>query len=59
MRGLVDEDVGVEHQPPREGDVRHSLADISLAENALGYRPSVEIERGLKEYIAWASKEMA
>jgi UDP-glucose 4-epimerase len=58
MRGMVDEDVGVEYQPPRKGDVRDSLADISLAGKELGYNPSVDIESGLKEYIAWAAKEM-
>jgi UDP-glucose 4-epimerase len=58
MRGMVDEDAGVEHQPPRKGDVRDSLADISLAGKELGYNPSVDIESGLKEYIAWAAKEM-
>jgi UDP-glucose 4-epimerase len=59
MRALADEDVGVEYQPPRQGDVRHSLADISSAESALGYRPAVDIEGGLNEYVAWARKEMA
>ena len=58
MRGMGEEDVGVAFQPPRKGDVRHSLADISLAESVLGYRPRVDIESGLKEYIAWAAKEM-
>ena len=58
MRGMGDEDVGVEYQPPRKGDVRDSLADISLAQKELGYSPNVDIESGLKEYIAWAAKEM-
>jgi UDP-glucose 4-epimerase len=34
--------------PPRPGDVRHSLADISLAEQLLGYRPQVSFEDGLR-----------
>jgi UDP-glucose 4-epimerase len=49
--GLVPE---VEHKGPRPGDVRHSLADISAAQNAFGYQPSVELAPGLKEYMAWA-----
>ncbi len=57
MRGMGEEDVGVEYQPPRKGDVRHSLADISLAEGTLGFRPKVDIESGLEEYIAWAAEE--
>ena len=44
----------VEHKDPRPGDVRHSLADISAARNAPGYHPSVELDSGLKEYMAWA-----
>jgi len=48
----------VEHGLPRKGDVRHSLADISAAENAFGYEPVVGLEEGLTEYMAWAKQEM-
>jgi UDP-N-acetylglucosamine/UDP-N-acetyl-alpha-D-glucosaminouronate 4-epimerase len=34
--------------PPREGDVRHSCADISLAAAEIGYRPSVGFDDGLR-----------
>lgn len=37
----------------RAGDVRHSLADITKATNLLGYHPSHNIERGLKETVQW------
>ncbi len=37
----------------RSGDVRHSLADISKAENLLGYQPKFRIEKGLSEAIPW------
>jgi UDP-glucose 4-epimerase len=33
--------------PPRIGDVKHSLADISRAQSILGYQPPVDIEQGL------------
>jgi UDP-glucose 4-epimerase len=39
-----------------EGDVKHSLADISLAEKHLGYRPRVDFEEGLERTIAWYRK---
>ena len=58
MRSLGEDDVGVEYQPPRKGDVRDSLADISMAEGTLGFRPRVDIESGLTEYVAWAAEEM-
>jgi UDP-glucose 4-epimerase len=50
--------VPIEHGPPRAGDVRHSLADISAARRAFGYEPGVGLEEGLAEYMAWARKEM-
>lgn len=36
---------------PRTGDVPESLADISLAERILGYRPAVDFELGLRRTI--------
>jgi UDP-N-acetylglucosamine/UDP-N-acetylgalactosamine 4-epimerase len=37
----------------RDGDVRHSQADISKAEKMLGYIPSHKIKAGLMESIKW------
>jgi UDP-N-acetylglucosamine/UDP-N-acetyl-alpha-D-glucosaminouronate 4-epimerase len=42
-----------EHRPPREGDVRDSLADIGLARRILGYEPSVSFEVGLRRTVDW------
>lgn len=39
------------HQPPRAGDVRESLADITLARQLLGYEPQVDFEEGLRRSI--------
>jgi UDP-N-acetylglucosamine/UDP-N-acetyl-alpha-D-glucosaminouronate 4-epimerase len=43
----------VNYGPERAGDVKHSLADISLAEKHLGYKPKVDFEEGLARTIAW------
>jgi UDP-glucose 4-epimerase len=48
----------VRHGPPRAGDVRDSLADISAARRAFGFEPAVTIDVGLPEYIQWARTEM-
>jgi UDP-N-acetylglucosamine 4-epimerase len=40
------------HAPFRAGDVRHSLADISLARRLLGYAPSHTIADGMAETVA-------
>jgi len=37
----------------REGDIRHSRADISKAEKLLGYTPTDFVEDGLKKTIKW------
>jgi nucleoside-diphosphate-sugar epimerase len=39
--------------PEREGDIRHSLADISKAEAGLGYKPIVDFEEGLRRTVEW------
>jgi UDP-glucose 4-epimerase len=41
------------HAPPRAGDVRDSLADISMARILLGYDPQYDLNAGLKESIAF------
>ncbi|MBI2910186.1 MAG: NAD-dependent epimerase/dehydratase family protein [Chloroflexi bacterium] len=41
------------HAPPRAGEVRHSLADISKAGRMLGYAPSVSMEGGIAELVSW------
>ena len=37
-----------EFGPPREGDIKHSLADISLAAEKIGYQPRVTFKEGLR-----------
>jgi UDP-N-acetylglucosamine 4-epimerase len=39
--------------PFRAGDVRHSLADVSLARDKLGYVPTHSMREGLAEAVAW------
>ncbi len=50
--------VKIEFGPERPGDVRHSLADISLAHQKINYSPLVDLERGIEEYVEWAIKSM-
>ena len=39
--------------PEREGDIKHSLADITKAQAALGYKPTVNFEEGLRRTVEW------
>lgn len=46
-------DVTAEYRDPRVGDVKHSLADITLAKQYLGYESRVELREGLQRTIDW------
>jgi UDP-glucose 4-epimerase len=39
------------HEPPRAGDVRDSLADITLAKEVLRYEPQLQFEEGLAQLV--------
>src|SRR5438270_1656085 len=45
--------------PPRTGDVKHSLADIMLAQKHLGYSADVSFEEGLKRTVEWYEQQAA
>ena len=54
MAGLLGRpDLKPEHRDERAGDVKHSLADLGLAKDRIGYTPQVAFEDGLTETVAW------
>jgi UDP-glucose 4-epimerase len=54
---LLNEHLGLNvkpiHEPARVGDVRESLADITLARKFLKYEPEVDFEEGLRRSIEY------
>ena len=48
-------DPGLTYREPRDGDVKHSLADVRRAESIIGYNPAYTLDDGLKETIRWFS----
>ena len=52
---LLEEIVGVKanvnNVGSKAGDVRHSLADVTLAQRLLGYEPKVMVEEGLRRTV--------
>ena len=56
----VAENLGIEwpatYREPRAGDIRNSLADISMAKELLGYLPTKKFEEGLAETIDYFKK---
>ncbi|MDR0338905.1 MAG: SDR family oxidoreductase [Desulfovibrio sp.] len=51
-------DARAEKRDFRAGDVRHSLADISRAQDLLGYAPEYDIRAGLREAGHWYAKHL-
>ena len=51
LKVAADSQLEPEYGPERQGDVRDSLADISKAQNLLGYQPRYTVREGLK--ITW------
>jgi nucleoside-diphosphate-sugar epimerase len=43
--------------PPREGDIKHSLANIDRATKELGYQPQAQFQDGLRKTVAWYLEE--
>lgn len=50
---LTGTDPAPVHEPPREGDVRLTDADVSLARELLGYEPRTTMREGLERTVAW------
>jgi UDP-N-acetylglucosamine/UDP-N-acetyl-alpha-D-glucosaminouronate 4-epimerase len=46
-------DVTAEYREPRVGDVRHSLADITMARELLGYESKIDLRTGLQRTLEW------
>jgi nucleoside-diphosphate-sugar epimerase len=59
IRDLVGTSIEPEHGPPRVGDVRHSLADIALAQDRLGYTPRVSVDEGLVRTVRWYRQQQS
>jgi UDP-glucose 4-epimerase len=45
------------HEEPRQGDVRHSLADIRKGKEIINYEPTVRIEIGLKKTVEFFQRQ--
>ena len=53
INDLLGKDVKPIYDPPRPGDVKHSLADISAAQALIGFEPTVPFRQGLENSIDW------
>ena len=53
---ILGKDIEPLFGPPRPGDVKHSLADITKAKQLLGYEPVISFHEGIKRTIKWYQK---
>ena len=53
MKKLTGYKGTVKYAPERSGDIKHSLADITLAQKHLGYKVLVNFEDGLERTVEW------
>jgi nucleoside-diphosphate-sugar epimerase len=53
LRRVSGKELQAKYEPPREGDIRDSQADITAAREFLGYEPSVRFGEGLERTYDW------
>lgn len=53
LQRVIGTNLPTHYEEPRTGDIRHSLADITRAEELLGYKPSVGLAEGLRRTVEW------
>jgi nucleoside-diphosphate-sugar epimerase len=53
LRRISGKKLQAKYDPPRDGDIRDSQADISRARQVLGYEPTVMFEEGLERTFDW------
>ncbi len=53
IRELTGSSVEAEYGPPREGDVRDSLASLDHTRKLLGYEPQVDLREGLRRTVEY------
>jgi UDP-glucose 4-epimerase len=53
IMAITGRDLNPIHEKPREGDVLHSLGDITKAKKDFGYEPGDNLEENLKDTVNW------
>ena len=53
ISGALGKKPTIEWRPEQPGDMKRTLADVSLAGRALGYAPKVGIEEGIRRFAEW------
>lgn len=63
LYSLIAAELGTQIPPryeaERQGDIRHSQADLTVARTALGYEPVVEVADGIQRTVQWFSTKLS
>lgn len=57
LENITDKKISPKFGPDRQGDVRDSLANISKANDLIGYKPLFNIDKGLEITYNWFKKQ--
>ncbi|MFC1575188.1 SDR family oxidoreductase [Gemmatimonadota bacterium] len=57
VRGTIGAEVEAVHGPPRPGDVKDSLADLTLIRDRMGYEVMVPLGEGIRRTVEWIRGE--
>ena len=58
IKELLGKAIRPTYAPPRPGDIKHSLADVSLAKKVIGYEPTVSFDEGIRRAIDWYKENL-
>jgi len=58
LNSLLGKEIQPKYEEARPGDIRHSLADITKAQEMLGYRPRISVLDGLRSTLEWYRKSL-
>jgi UDP-glucose 4-epimerase len=53
LKEIIGSSSEIKYTDVQKGDAKHTLADVGLAKELIGYEPSVGIEEGLKRFVEW------
>ena len=56
INGILGKEIQPKYEEARPGDIRHSLADATKAQEMLGFRPRASIMDGLTQTVEWYRK---
>lgn len=58
IKELLGKDIDPVYVPPRPGDIKHSLADITRANQLIGYEPRISFQDGIRRAIDWYKENL-